>query len=137
MLIPQGWAFFTKNPRDPQVFIYQVDTIDDSIKLENLRNTQLKYLFGIDRSNRKISSKLSKILQGVDSEFFYTSKKSVEDSIKNDYCSIFKVKVSVKKPILCGLYCLQIKKPKPWSWLRIDTNIITESSIILLNLKCI
>src|SRR5690606_32102943 len=60
---PQGWAFFTKNSTDPQLYLY--DCNGKIVFLDN-RNISAKYGFGASRHNRILNLEFSNIIHLAD-----------------------------------------------------------------------
>jgi len=58
--LPQGWAFFTKSPRDPEIFAYRFDS-DTRMTEQSLtsRSVEPENLFGLDREARVRGSLIS------------------------------------------------------------------------------
>ena len=133
---PQGWSFFTKSPKLEEVYLYKVDTINQKIKKVILRNTQLSQLFGIRRDNRLIITKINKITSDIDKDFWVNNNENINVFLKDKtkYDKLNKISIATKKPSICGLYCVILKKPVPWSWINLKVNM--ESKLILINFKC-
>ena len=49
-LIPEGWAFFTRSPREEQIYIYSYK----DLRKVSLKNTDMSQYLGIKRKNRFI-----------------------------------------------------------------------------------
>ncbi|WP_294302530.1 SdpA family antimicrobial peptide system protein [uncultured Chryseobacterium sp.] len=57
---PQGWGFFTKNPREENVYIYSIH--NGQLKSEITQNSSYKNFFGISKKSRMIGFEVSMIL---------------------------------------------------------------------------
>jgi antimicrobial peptide system SdpA family protein len=134
----QGWAFFTKSPRLEEVYLYKIDTVNQSFERVILRNTQFSQLFGIKRDNRLITTKISTITSDIDDNNWINYRGIIDDFLKNktDYMKLNLISIKTKKPSICGLYCVALKKPIPWSWISLKNKINMESKLILINFKC-
>lgn len=112
--IPEGWAFFTKDPQSENTVIY---SISDSPSLDKIKltNSQWKYFFGASRKSRYINAKLVIISSNIREENWVAI---------DDFSSITKQQVDslrstlffVKPPFIYGEYIIRKYKPSPWSW---------------------
>lgn len=136
-LTPQGWAFFTKNPRSEEIYFYEIDTTNNKIKNIFFRNVQSSQLFGIKRDNRLIISKLNNIINDIDTELWFSYRGNTLDFLRKNsaYRRINKITVKIREPAICGLYCLEMKEPIPWSWIDLE-RINMPSRLILIDFKC-
>lgn len=133
-ILPQGWAFFTRNPREDQITIY-------SQKGENIINVSLKTtnkseLFGIKRSNRFIQDKLGNIISEIDKKYWYNTQTDYD--FRNIANALNHVSISVSYPSLCGTYIIEVKKIMPWSYFKseLSSNISLDTKLIKLTLIC-
>lgn len=62
-LMPQGWAFFTRSPRENQVLVYSYE--QEKLIPLNLRNASLSNWLGLLRYNRSVGADLDKLLAKV------------------------------------------------------------------------
>jgi antimicrobial peptide system SdpA family protein len=62
-LFPQGWGFFTKDPKEVTIDVYEVD--NQNLKLVTINNFSLQNLFGFSREARYIGYELGKLEQYI------------------------------------------------------------------------
>ncbi len=136
--LAQGWSFFTKNARDKEAYIYKIDTIQNTAEKVMLRNTQISQLLGIKRENRIINSKISRVVEGIDANLWIKYRGKVTEYLEEpaNLKKLNIVSIKISKPSLCGLYCIGMKKPIPWSWINLKKTVYMESELILINFKC-
>lgn len=135
-LIPQGWSFFTKNPREEEIYIYDLsNSLNTKIKLNNI---QLNQLFGIKRENRIIYTKTSTVFQNIDASLLIDFKGDALGFIQKEenMKTLNEVSVNVRKPSLCGKYLIEVKQPIAWSWLSIKSKVKMPSKLIIIDFKC-
>lgn len=77
-LLPQGWAFFTKDPRTKMYDIYKEEDDHHLIKI-NFKTSEAENLFGLSRKSIKIKSEIA----GIASAFPDSLWKVTMD--KNDF----------------------------------------------------
>lgn len=134
LVAPQGWSFFTKNPRDEDIYLYKIE--GSRLHKKSIVNMQASQGFGIDRENRLISTKLLKITAGIARKDWLTYKGDVTkfvESIGVDKFAVINVKV--KEPSLCGKYCVVLKEPVPWSWSDLK-HVKMPSRFVIINFNC-
>lgn len=62
-LLPQGWGFFTKDPKDATVDVYQLE--GKTLKLITINNFSLQNLYGFSRKARYIGYEFGKLGQCI------------------------------------------------------------------------
>ena len=112
-IFPEGWGFFTKEPKEGLVDIYQVDKND--IKELSIKNTNLDNYIGLSRAARIKSYELSMIISNISAnnwkdDKLYNFKKHISDTAydikpKNNFQYFNK-----------GEFLLVQRSPVPWAW---------------------
>ncbi len=62
-LFPQGWGFFTKDPKEVTIDVYQLE--EKTLKLISINNFSLQNLFGFSREARYIGFEFGKLEQYI------------------------------------------------------------------------
>ncbi|MCK7591594.1 SdpA family antimicrobial peptide system protein [Subsaxibacter sp. CAU 1640] len=114
-LSPQGWSFFTKNPRYSRLELYAIEQ-DELIKVTH-PNFSSPNWFGFRRKNREILNEAFNALGPViskDSLWFTTKEGNVKalESIDGYY----NLNNKFKEPVLCGQFLVEMYEPVPWAW---------------------
>lgn len=132
-LLPEGWAFFTRNPREETVKIYSIG--DDGIKEKSIKSSDPSQFFGTKRDNRLIISKIDIITANINDDMYYQYRGALNNIILD---SISEYSVPIKEPCLCGNYLISKGSPIPWSWYSSTLNeeINVSNKFILINFKC-
>ena len=107
--IPQGWAFFTKSPREFQLTIFK--SSGKKLELINLKNVQKKYLFGLEKSNRVIHHKLLKVYNEIPNEHWTP----IKEISKVDFNELNLYNVQIEE-LPYGNYLLIMDKTEPWAF---------------------
>lgn len=114
ILTPEGWGFFTKNPRDFVLEVYRIDGA--KISQIDIKNNSPKYYFGLSREARLIGYEVSTILEEINKKKWVESKtKNIYDHIEDEiifiknknYLNHFKQK---------NIYMIKVFKPIPYAW---------------------
>ena len=118
--LPQGWSFFTRDPREDLFFIYAVE--DGSDVLRGI--TDVETFFGASRKKRHLNTEASNILQQIPKEnwiqangsFFYDQLLPSHKDKDGCIGDIVYVKNESKHHSIEGNYYFVIKPLEPWAW---------------------
>lgn len=117
---PQGWGFFTKSPREDNVYIYSVT--NKNIINEMLPNSHYSNFFGLSRKSRMIGFEISHILVQLNKEkwenFNGNFNKYTKKAIKVDNSKLHYLKT--------GSYLLVKEKVPPYLWRNYVKNKLKE-----------
>lgn len=113
---PQGWAFFTKDPREPQI---QAFGLTDGRWTTLLRapHSNLRNVLGLDRTSR---------VQGVEAALLLTEipSDSWKECMETPVGCLDEAGIAAlidnpsPAPTLCGTVALVFEEPLPWAWAR-------------------
>lgn len=129
-LVPQGWAFFTKDVHKDYFNIYSLE--GKKIIPIQLKSSQLSQCLGIIRDNRIINHKIGSILKNIDIGLRYKFKGNINKMPLN---ILSKVSVKVKEPMVYGTFLIEEGEPLPYDWYKSDLKINTTMNYILLEIK--
>lgn len=111
-LLPQGWSFFTKNPRDVEVVIYKESK--SGIYVNQLfNNFSRTNNFGLSRLPTRISLEAGFLVTKIEDSLWYKSpfgQSYFEFGKYNRKKNIF------NKPMLKGRIIVGNRERLPWSW---------------------
>lgn len=115
-LLPQGWGFFTKNPQEVYVLVYEIsDYVDRPLRNLTIQNTAKENLYGLSRNSRFVGYEISKILGNVPREAWGNGTGLVKD-----YLSDTTFFIKIDQPLftfdLEKEYILVQYKPVPYAW---------------------
>ena len=134
--VPQGWAFFTRNPREAQIVIYKKNKTNDLEEIDQ-RHACIGNLFGLNRNASKIMSELQLIKNKINDSLYQNTQWNYQNNIYTDISlKAFSVKNQMKKPILCGEYIVVFQKAVPWAWSKSLYKIKMPAKIIKLKISC-
>jgi antimicrobial peptide system SdpA family protein len=122
-IFPQGWAFFTKSPRESSISIYEVR--NKRVEKIDLRGFKQAYFFGASRKHRIISletssafKKLSNIEDKITIEKTIIFRDDLNKYINTDSLKFNKINRDQKNILLQGQYLLVIEDFLPWSLIK-------------------
>lgn len=134
--VPQGWAFFTRNPREAQIIIYKVNELNNLEEI-NQRHSSYLNIVGLNRRASKIMSELQFIKNKINDSLFVNTKWNYQKSNFNKIPNTTtEVKNQFKDPILCGEFVVVFQKAVPWAWSRDLYKIQMPAKIIRLKIIC-
>lgn len=117
--IPEGWGFFTKNPREGILDVYNINK-DGKLSLFICPNGSLKYILGANRLARRIGMETSMVLNHINENAW----KSFETtSFLDSITHINEIKIERKSIeniyyINKGSYLFVYYEPIPWSYFK-------------------
>jgi antimicrobial peptide system SdpA family protein len=121
-IFPQGWAFFTKSPREGTISLYQVK--NDRLEKIDLRGFKQEYFFGSSRKSRVFALETSNVLKKLNRtpdkvvlEKTINFRDDLNDHIETASLTFNKIEKDQKNILLEGQYLLVIEDFLPWSLL--------------------
>lgn len=116
--VPQGWAFFTRNPREPQDLIYRKDKTG-SYRLIAQHLHHYKNLFGLVRRPSKILTELQAIKAKIPDANYSKQQCNFQKNTLlsiDEELSLHAYKNIFESPNICGEYIFAFQKIVPWAW---------------------
>ncbi len=129
-IIPEGWAFFTRNSKEPLVHIVSVDTANNVLQPVDLRNGTVANFFGFRRLNRVVGIESLTLLfeaKKHSSATVYQKQalnlSGVLNTISADTLRYDTITVEKKRvPHIKGKVLLVLQERLPWALLNADRN---------------
>jgi antimicrobial peptide system SdpA family protein len=134
-LVPQGWSFFTRNPREAQAVIYE---IKDGVPLPlDHKHSSIYNFIGLSRRASVIMSEMQVVKAELPDSIYMTTKWSYQENIVGEYPQQpFKVKNKISNPLLCGEYLLIFQKAVPWAWSKSMKSITMPAKVARVKIEC-
>lgn len=116
-VLPQGWSFFTRDPREPRVFAY--GKLDSGEWRELSRGSVNSYrgAFGLHRGARAHGLELGLLLAELEGGTWIDCGRGEHppclDSLES---ATGTVENQAARPVLCGTVGLVSQEPVPWAW---------------------
>lgn len=131
-LFPEGWSFFTRNPREPLLEVYKID--NGKLISMPLSNSSMINSFGFSRKSRVKGFEASTIISEIPSNLWKENKgnnyiKDINDNFVN---------VKYKKSnhyFNKGKYLFVLKDPIPWAWASKSQDKYAPYSAIKININ--
>jgi antimicrobial peptide system SdpA family protein len=137
MVLPEGWAFFTRDPRDDRMMPYVRGADAVWSTASHTPNFQPRNLFGIDRAGRA---------QGVEMGLLMDAARDAERQAceESPVACLERAPVARKlsntspRPTLCGEVGFVFQRAIPWAWSRSsrEKTLHMPSKVLRLDIEC-
>jgi antimicrobial peptide system SdpA family protein len=130
-IAPQGWAFFTRDPREPVDRIY-ARSGPEWVQVTYSNSSRRNWL-GLKRDARALNVELASLLAEVDPSQWSGCKGRLETC--RDVPAVPVVNRS-RLRALCGEILVERRPPTPWAWSRARRPVLLDSKIARLDVRC-
>jgi antimicrobial peptide system SdpA family protein len=114
-LIPEGWGFFTKSPRDPETHIARLQN-GVLQELNIVSSFQAKYVFGFNRLARAQGLEVDELLLQLQASSLWRNCQQSITVCSQNLAVQKKLVNAVHAPTLCGDLLLFERRPIPWAY---------------------
>lgn len=111
-VIPEGWSFFTKSPREPFV---EAET-PQGVSVSTAPNAQPRWAFGWNRASRQGGIDIERLLAALDDEAWARCEPSDSPRDCTTRATQRIVRVDGLSPDLCQQLVLKRVTPTPWAF---------------------
>ena len=115
---PEGWAFFTKSPREAETVAYRRK--GDRWVTAVSPNAHPVHLFGVRRSARVAGIELSDLMRRMP-RGHWTPATTEEREATVRRLRPLRLASRAERPAVCGMLLLESREPIPWAWSRAET----------------
>ncbi len=133
-ITPQGWSFFTRNPREAVDRIYR--RVDNEWIHATVANSSARNFFGLKRDARALSVELASLLTGIPHEKWQACRSSLTEYLEMETIKSVPVENRSLMQSLCGDILVQRRPPVPWAWSKRMKRIHMPSRIVRLDVRC-
>lgn len=133
-LTPEGWAFFTRNPREPVDRVFRWD--GDAWRRFNRPNASPENLFGFRKTSRPIGAELSVLLSQVPAGRWRSCDSALETCLRDPALTVVAVENRSRIQAVCGRFALERRPPVPWAWSQSLDEIHMPAKVVLLDVTC-
>lgn len=133
-VVPQGWAFFTRNPRESSRRTF-VRTDGRWTRVDQNAIVQPKYAFGLDRKPRAQGPEIALLTDRINDDAWQECKDAPRTCLSEASVAATLSNPS-PEPTLCGTVGLALQEPLPWAWRESRSDIDMPSQILKLNVTC-
>ena len=112
-MLPQGWGFFTRDPREDKLFVYKMN--GDRLQKITQPNFSASNLLGLSRLGRMTQMQAINLILQHYPQFQECDEK---DPLKCQLDSIYRVENTFEPELLKGKYLIKKQPALPWAWSR-------------------
>lgn len=132
---PQGWAFFTRDAREEQAYIYKVE--NNKLKKISQKHADINNFIGLSRKVSKLAMEVEVIATLIDKKRFPQTTWNYNENLYGKVPSRFvEVRNLIKSPILCGDYVIVYHSVVPWAWSKSKRKIKMPAKVLKVRIKC-
>ncbi|WP_103020449.1 SdpA family antimicrobial peptide system protein [Salinibacter altiplanensis] len=133
-VIPEGWAFFTRNPREPSSRFYEKrDGTWQSARLG--ANASPENLFGLSRRGRGQGIEAARLIEQAPDSAWTKCKASARSCLKS-ISHVPTVENPSPLPTFCGTVGFVRRPPVPWAWNESRLDIHMPGQALKLDIQC-
>lgn len=133
-LMPEGWAFFTRNPREEKMHIYK-RLANGKWDVVNVPGSSMRFFFGLDRKGRAIGTEASTLLKQLKNDDWHDMRSPLDEVLQADSLPVIYVVNNVSNPVCTGDLIVELRAILPWAWSRTPTKTIMPYKIVRLHVK--
>lgn len=136
-LVPQGWAFFTKSPRDPLLTAYEFDERGEAYRIPEVTASDYRNLFGVNRRGRAIGTELALLLDLVPPDRWVDCLPGEDGCLARLRTSPpHRVTTPVPGPRLCGEVALVEESVVPYAYRDLVDQRVVVNRAAYLTVEC-
>lgn len=131
VLIPEGWGFFTRDPREERLYVFRCDSLN--LKYVPNDNFSFESFFGASKKSRVYNLELGRLVSSIEKSDWHSWKS------KNTWCpmdlpTIYQLNTQ-RSPLICGEFYVVKREPVPWAWAS-SNHVSMPGSIVKINIIC-
>ncbi|MFJ7590841.1 SdpA family antimicrobial peptide system protein [Streptomyces sp. NPDC097617] len=134
-IAPQGWAFFTKSPRDPEVVPYK-KTPEGWQALSLTPHASPRNAFGLNRESRAQGVEIAMLLAAAQKSDWRECTDSGQTCLSGSGDAARQLENSSPDPTLCGTVGLLQERPTPYAWRDLVPESHSTERVMVLEVTC-
>ncbi|TGE25414.1 SdpA family antimicrobial peptide system protein [Hymenobacter aquaticus] len=137
VLLPEGWGFFTKNPRDAKTVLYTVGP-DKTLALATYKNAAAQNLCGLSRRSRRLNLEFSRVMAQVqEKDWTRQQAYSLTELLHADTIAAVVIPYSTRHftQLAKGDYVVKRFNVVPWAWAQYPEHFTNPEQYLKLTIK--
>lgn len=126
-LFPEGWGFFTKNPREEFLELYRMENGKPISVI--ILNQSIENIFGLSRKSRLVGYEASMLAKDIPVNKWISNERKPIEAFANLKSSYTKPKGNFRE-LVNGEYLLKVTKPVPFAWAKRNQEAHTPFKVI-------
>lgn len=136
LLAPQGWSFFTRNPREERMTLYGRDESGAWVSLVRARRGSLAIILGLDRAARAQGVEAGGLAALAREDAWRDCGDALPGRCARTALVAGRVVNASPEPSLCGAVAIINQAPVPWAWLQLGKPIHMPARVLRLEVVC-
>lgn len=132
-ILPQGWSFFSKSPRDDEFVVLDPDTLELAVQWPNASAANF---LGLSRYGRAQGIEAGTLSFQVPNDQWQVCSGDLNGCVQQGERTVIEVVNTTPNPSLCSTYLLVQRKPVPWAWANITTPEEQPSQYVEVSVNC-
>ena len=133
---PQGWAFFTRDAREVQIYIYKIE--NNKLNKINQKHSNFDNFIGLSRKVSKLAIEMENVTgkiikKNVSTPTTWNNDANITDEIPT---KTLKIQNPINNPTLCGDYLIVYHEIPPWAWSNSRKKLKMPADVIKLKVLC-
>jgi len=133
--VPQGWAFFTRNPREDDTLLFERSATGHWVSAMAAPHAQSRNVFGLNRKSRAQQIEMAVLFYEVPEDAWGVCESAPQACLANATVSDT-VENTSPRPTLCGDVGIARQPPVPWAWSASAGSITMPSKVARLKVNC-
>jgi len=135
VLAPQGWKFFTRDPREERLLVRVPEASGAWSSDATTTTSAPRHLFGLRRTARAQPMELGNLLSQVRDEQ-WTACDDHPDACLARIAGRLALVNTDSSPTLCGELGFVLQRPTPWAWARRLGDVQLDSKVLRAQVSC-
>ncbi len=115
-ILPEGWSFFTKSPRSPEIIAYKWS--GQHWERISYSATAGENLWGITRNSRVQGVEIGALFSAVPADAWTEDIDPFRDDFQLEELPLMTIRSNSVRPTACGTILIEERPPVPWAWSR-------------------
>ncbi|RDG34507.1 SdpA family antimicrobial peptide system protein [Streptomyces corynorhini] len=136
VMTPQGWAFFTKSPRDAKITVWSSDSTGRWRSAMLAPHSEPRNAFGLNRESRAQGVELGQLQAHIRPETWIPCEDGALAACLAEVDDPVEVKTPVPSPLLCGRIGVTQQEVLPWAWSDSEGTMEMPGKVAVLDVTC-
>jgi antimicrobial peptide system SdpA family protein len=135
LFVPEGWAFFTKDPRDERYLSFVRGSDGRWAFIDRGPNAEPRNWFGLNRLARAQGPEIGVLVSRVPAPAWQDC--NIEPTQCLDRSPVaYRGATPSPIPALCGSVGIVVQRPLPWAWFSAREEVVLPSRVARLEISC-
>jgi len=134
--MPQGWKFFTRDPREEVAFFFQRNDGGQWRSVSQAPNADPSHFFGWNRASRAQGVEFGNLAPSIPVAAYQDCDREPVECLR-EATGETPIENTSPLPTLCGSVGIVLQKPVPWAWARAVKHVTMPSRVVRVSVSCL